>query len=86
VVKVTIPGYVCSISEEDRSKLEKLLFKFGRACRRAYSLKQKGYTKAEIEKILHEGINLNSRYVKDAYHSVKDLPPHVTFGGLRIKD
>lgn len=50
MVKVTIPGYVCSISEEDRSKLEKLLFKFGRACRRAYSLKQKGYTKAEIEK------------------------------------
>jgi len=81
--KVTIPGYICEISEEDRKELEKLLFKFGKARRRAYSLKQKGYTKSEIEKILQEEIGLNSRYIKDAYHSVKDLPPHVTFGGLK---
>ncbi|UYZ40001.1 MAG: hypothetical protein N2V74_07380 [Candidatus Methanospirare jalkutatii] len=83
MVKVTIPGYICEISGEDREELEKLLFNFGKARRRAYSMKQKGYMKSEIEKILHEEICLNSRYIKDAYHSVKDLPPHVTFGGLK---
>ena len=82
MVNITIPGYICEISEEEKEELEKLLFKFGRARRRAYSLKQKGYMKSEIERILHEEICLNSRYIKDAYHSVKDLPPHVTFGGL----
>jgi len=83
MVKVTIPGYICEISEEEREELEKLLFKFGKARRRAYSLKRNGYTKSEIEKILQEEIGLNSRYIKDAYHSVKDLPPHVTFGGIK---
>jgi len=83
MAKVTIPGYICEISAEEREELEKLLFKFGRARRRAYSLRRKGYTKSEIVKILHEEICLNSRYISDAYHSVKDLPPHVTFGGLK---
>jgi len=83
MVKVTIPGYICEISEEEKKELEKLLFKFGKARRRAYSLKRKGYTKSEIEKILRDELRLNSRYIKDAYHSVKDLPPHVTFGGLK---
>ncbi|MDF2956989.1 MAG: hypothetical protein OD814_000611 [Candidatus Alkanophagales archaeon MCA70_species_1] len=81
--KVTIPGYICEISEEDREELEKLMFKFGKARRRAYSLKQKGYTKPGIERILQDEIGLNSRYVKDAYNSIKSLPPHVTFGGLK---
>ncbi|MCD6209448.1 MAG: hypothetical protein J7J01_00895 [Methanophagales archaeon] len=83
MAKVTIPGYICEISEEDREELEKLMFKFGKARRRAYSLKQKGYTKSEIVRILQEEIGLNARYISDAYHSVKDLPPHVTFGGLK---
>jgi len=83
MVKVTIPGYICEISEEDREELEKLLFKFGKARRRAYSLRRKGYTKSEIEKILQDEICLNARYIKDAYHSVKDLPSHVTFGGIK---
>jgi len=82
MVRVTIPGYICEISEEEKEELEKLMFKFGKARRRAYSLKRKGYTKSEIEKILQDELCLNSRYIKDAYHSVKDLPPHVTFGGL----
>jgi len=83
MVNVTIPGYICEISEEEKEELEKLMFKFGRARRRAYSLKRKGYTKSEIEKILQYKLCLNSRYIKDAYHSVKDLPPHVTFGGIK---
>jgi len=80
---ITIPGYICEISEEDREELENLLFKFGKARRRAYSLRRKGYTRSEIERILQDEIGLNARYIKDAYHSVKDLPPHVTFGGLK---
>jgi len=83
MAEVTIPGCICEISAEEKEELEKLLFKFGRARRRAYSLRRKGYTKSEIERILQEEIGLNSRYIKDAYHSVKDLPPHVTFGGLK---
>ena len=80
---ITIPGYICEISAEEKEELEKLMFKFGKARRRAYSLKRKGYTKSEIEKILRDELCLNSRYIKDAYHSVKDLPPHVTFGGIK---
>ena len=80
---ITIPGYICEISEENREELEKLLFNFGKARRRAYSLRRKGYTRSEIERILQDEIDLNARYIKDAYHSVKDLPPHVTFGGLK---
>jgi len=83
MAKVTIPGYICEISEEEKEELEKLQFKFGKARRRAYSLRRKGYTKSEIEKILQDELRLNSRYIKNAYHSVKDLPPHVTFGGLK---
>ena len=79
---ITIPGYICEISEEDREELENLLFKFGNARRRAYSLRRR-YTRSEIERILQDEICLNARYIKDAYHSVKDLPPHVTFGGLK---
>ena len=75
--------YICEISEEEKKELEKLLFNFGNARRRAYSLKRKGYTKSEIERILQDEIGLNSRYIKDAYHSVKDLPPHITFGCLK---
>ena len=81
--KVTIPGYICEISEEDREELEKLMFKFGKARRRAYSLKQKKYTKSEIVKILQDEIGLNARYISSAYDSIKSLPPHVTFGGLK---
>ena len=83
MAKVTIPGYICEISEEDREELEKLMFKFGKARRRAYSLRRKGYTKSEIEKILRDEICLNARYISSAYDSIKSLPPHVTFGGLK---
>ena len=83
MTKVTIPGYVCEISGEEREELEKLMFKFGRARRRAYSLRRKRYTKSEIEKILRDEICLNARYISSAYDSIKSLPPHVTFGGLK---
>ncbi|GEM_PF-1378003 len=83
MVKIAVPGWICEISDEDKKELENLMFRFGRARRRAYSLKWKGVWKADIERILQEETGLNSRYVKDAYHSIKDLPPHITFGGKR---
>ncbi len=83
MVKIAIPGWICEISDEDKKELEKLMFKFGKARRRAYSLKWKGVRKADIERILQEETGLNARYVKDAYNSIKDLPPHITFGGKR---
>jgi IS605 OrfB family transposase len=81
--ELTIPAFICEISDEEKAELERLLFRFGTARRRAYALKQKGWIKSEIEKLLQEGLGLNSRYIKDAYWSIKDLPAHVTFGGLR---
>ncbi len=83
MVKIAIPGFICEISDEDKKELENLMFKFGKARRRAYSLKWKGVWKADIERILQKETGLNSRYVKDAYHSIKDLPPHITFGGKK---
>ncbi|MCD6214317.1 MAG: IS200/IS605 family accessory protein TnpB-related protein [Candidatus Desulfofervidus sp.] len=83
MAKVTIPGFICEIKDEDKAELEKVMNKFGKARRRAYSMKWKGMWKSVIEKQLQEEIGLNSRYIKDAYHSIKDLPPHVTFGGLK---
>jgi IS605 OrfB family transposase len=74
----------------DGARLEDLFHKFGNARRRAYMLKQRSVSKAEIERLLQEQIGLNARYVKDAYRSVEALPPHVTFAGkhnqqLRMK-
>jgi len=83
MVKITIPGFICKITDEEKKELEELMFRFGKARRRAYSLKLKGVWKADIERILQDETGLNSRYVKDAYHSIKDLPPHVTFGGKK---
>ncbi len=83
LTKITLPGYICRITPEEKALLEQLFFRFGNVRRRAYALKQKGWIKSEIVKRLQEESGLNSRYVSDAYHSIKDLPPHVTFGGLK---
>jgi len=42
-------------------------------------------SRSEIIKRVQELTGLNSRYVKDAYATIENLPPHVTFGGLRTK-
>ncbi len=81
--KLTIPAAIVRIDPRDEVRLEELYRRFGNARRRAYMLKQRGVPKAEIEWILQEQFGLNCRYAKDAYHSIKDLPPHVTFGGKR---
>ncbi len=83
--KLTIPAVITHVDSRDESCLEELFRLFGNARRRAYMLKQRGVPKAEIERALQKQLGLNSRYVKDAYHSIKDLPPHVTFGGLKLQ-
>jgi IS605 OrfB family transposase len=48
-------------------------------------LKQHGVPKSEIERLLQEELGLNSRYIKDAYRSIENLPPRVTFGGIELQ-
>lgn len=78
---ITIPGAITSL--DDTALLDDLMRKFGNARRRAFSLKRKGMRKGDIEKLLQQEIGLNSRYIKDAYYSIKDLPYNTTFGGLK---
>ena len=78
---ITLPGTITLLKETNA--LEDLLRKFGNARRRAFSMKRKGVATASIEKILQCEIGLNSRYTKDAYYSIKDLPYNATFGGLK---
>lgn len=73
------------MNQKDQARLEELFRCFGNARRRAYTLKQHGVPKAEIERLLQEQTGLNSRYAKDAHHFIENLPPHVTFGGLKLQ-
>jgi IS605 OrfB family transposase len=81
--ELTIPAAIIRIDPRDEPRLEDLFRRFGNARRRAYMLKQRGAAKGDIEKVLQAQTGLNSRYAKDAFHSVEPLPPHVTFGGKR---
>nr|MDO8079679.1 hypothetical protein [Candidatus Freyarchaeota archaeon] len=83
--KLTIPAVITKINQRDQAQLENLFRQFGNARRRAYTLKQQGVPKAEIERLLQEQMGLNSRYTKDAHHSIENLPTHVTFGGLKLQ-
>ena len=86
-IELTIPADI-ELSGEEEKALENLFFAFGKARRLCYSLRQKyelkgEMSKSEIIKKVQELTGLNSRYVKDAYATIENLPPHVTFGGLR---
>ena len=83
--RLTIPATIVHIDSRDETCLQNLFRRFGNARRRAYMLKQRGVAKSKIERTLQEQLGINSRYVKDAYHSIKDLPSRVTFGGLRLQ-
>ncbi|MFX1536812.1 MAG: IS200/IS605 family accessory protein TnpB-related protein [Promethearchaeota archaeon] len=82
-VEITIPGYLYGLSEKEQAAIGQLLQKFGNARRHAYQLARKQVSVPMIEKTLQEKFGLNGRYSKDAYYSIKDLPSHVTFGGLK---
>jgi len=85
--ELTIPANM-ELSGEDERELQHLFFAFGKARRLCYSLRQKyelkgRMSKSEIIRKVQELTGLNSRYVKDAYATIENLPPHVTFGGLK---
>ncbi len=86
--ELTLPARIeLSVGEEEKA-LQNLFFAFGKARRLCYSLRQKyelkgRMSRSEIIKRVQELTGLNSRYVKDAYATIENLPPHVTFGGLR---
>ncbi|MCD6387718.1 MAG: hypothetical protein J7L30_05300 [Methanophagales archaeon] len=86
--ELTIPVRIELSGEEEEKALKNLFFTFGKARRLCYSLRQKyelkgEMSKSEIIKRVQAITGLNSRYVKDAYATIENLPPHVTFGGLK---
>lgn len=80
-LKLTIPGFILGWSGD----LEYLMLKFGNARRRAYSMKQKGVGRLDVLKRIRRETGIPSRYVYAAYDTVKGLPPHATFGGLKLQ-
>jgi len=86
--ELTIPAGIELSGGEEEKALENLFFAFGKARRLCYSLRQKyelkgKISRSEIIKRVQELTGLNSRYVKDAYATIENLPPHATFGGLK---
>jgi len=77
----TLPGVLTSLA--NTQVLDDLMRHFGNARRRAFSMKRKGVKTPSIETILQQETGLNSRYIKDAYYSIKNLPYNTTFGGLK---
>jgi IS605 OrfB family transposase len=80
-VKLTVLGFIPGLNEE----VEHLMLRFGNARRRAYSMKRKGIDRLQIIRDLRKETGLHTRYVWTAYEMVKDLPPHVTFGGKELQ-
>jgi hypothetical protein len=66
-------------------EVEQLMFKFGNCRRCAYNLKRKGIDRLSIIRQLREDSGIPARYVSTAYDTIKKLPPHVTFGGLKLQ-
>jgi len=86
--ELTLPARIELSGVEEEKALENLFFAFGKARRLCYSLRQKyelkgRMSKSEIIKSVQELTGMNSRYVKDAYATIENLPPHATFGGLK---
>ena len=87
--ELTIPARIELSEGAEEKALKNLFFAFGKARRLYYSLRQKyelkgEMSKSEILKRVQAITGLNSRYVKDAYATIENLPPHATFGGLNL--
>jgi len=80
-MKFTVPAFVSGTHPE----VERLVFAFENARRRAYVMKQKGIDRLTILRRLTCETGIPARYVSAAYDSIKTLPPHVTFGGKRTQ-
>jgi IS605 OrfB family transposase len=78
---ITVSGVITSLV--NTQALDDLMRRFGKGRRRAFSMKRKSVPTSAIETILQQQIGLNSRYIKDAYYSIKHLPYNTTFGGLK---
>jgi len=78
---ITIPAFI----KRQFDEIERLMFKFGNCRRRAYSMKQDGVDRLEILRQLHRETKLPTRYVYTAYDMIEGLPPHVTFGGVKLQ-
>ncbi len=91
MLAITIPAYLPDPTNAEKNALSNLFFRFGTARRRAYRMHHQGDPVSLIVKCIQQETGLNARYAKDAYYSIKDLPPSgVTFGGktnqqLRMK-
>jgi hypothetical protein len=81
-MEFTIPAFVNGQNEA----IDQLMFKFGNARRRAYSMKRKGIDRLEILKQLYREIGIPARYIYTAYDTIKVLTPHVTFGGKKLQE
>jgi IS605 OrfB family transposase len=80
-MKFTVPAFVSGTHPE----VERLIFAFENARRRAYVMKQKGIDRLSILRQLNREVRIPARYVSAAYDSIKGLPPHVTFGGKKAQ-
>jgi len=80
--KLAIPGYVLTGLDPE---VERLIFRFENARRRAYAMKQRGVDRLAILRRLDYEIGIPSRFVSTAYDMIKALPPHVTFGGKKAE-
>lgn len=80
-MKFTIPGFV----NGTHSEVERLIFKFENARRRAYSMRQRGLDRLAILRQLNREVRIPARYVSTAYDMTKALPPHITFGGKKAQ-
>jgi len=86
--ELTLPARIELSEGAEEKALQNLFFAFGKARRLCYSLRQKyelkgRMSRSEIIRRVQELTGLNSRYVKDAYATIENLPPHATFGGLK---
>lgn len=80
--KLAIPGYVLSGMHPE---VERLIFRFENARRRACTLKQKAVDRLTILRLLNREVGIPARYVSTAYDMAKALPAHVTFGGKKTQ-
>ncbi|MFX1521632.1 MAG: hypothetical protein ACFFCD_17135 [Promethearchaeota archaeon] len=78
---ITLPGVITLLV--DILALDDLMRRFGSARKRASSMERQGVATPSIETILQKEIGLNSRYIKDAYCSIKHLPYNTTLGSLK---
>jgi len=81
-MEFTIPAFI----NGPHNEIDHLMFKFGNARRRAYSMKWKGIDRLEIIRQLNREVKIPSFYNVTAYDTIKPLPPHIAFGGKKLQE